>query len=47
MKDGFKLLKIKQKQNSFKPLKQTMFTFTTQKVLNVLDSLKKGIQKKQ
>ena len=45
MKDGFKLFKAKTKQ--FKPLKQTMFTFTTKKVLNVLDSLKHGIQKKQ
>ena len=46
MKDKMVFSCLKLKQYSFKPLKQSMSTFTKKNVLNVLDSLKKCIQKK-
>ena len=45
MKDKMVLNCLKLKQNSFKPLKQSMFTYN-KNVLIVLDTLKKCIQKK-
>ena len=45
MKDKMVLSCLKIKQNSFKTLKQGMFTFTTKAFLNILDSLKNAFRK--